>query len=156
MNLDDHHVRYDAQITAFLKQVIADDASPEDFGSCWTQHGRRIRELVGGDRLLSDLLRLRLPPYAGGPLILYRGENLERWRAGALGLAWTPDIEVARMFASGLNAVAPGGILLRCTFEPTSIISGPNAHSGRLGEHQFTVDPFSATDVQVLEEFPRA
>ena len=85
---------------------------------------------------------------------MYRGENLGRWRAGILGFAWTPDVEVARMFAGGLNAVPPGGILLKGTVGPTSIISAPNDHSRRLQEHQFTVDPFSALELQEIEVFP--
>ena len=154
MDLDDYNAQYDAQINALLKRIIADDAWPGDFGSSWIQHGRRIRVLVGNDRVLCDLLRRRLPPYTGGAITLYRGENLGRWRAGTLGFAWTLNVEVARMFARGLNAVPPGGVLLRCRFEPTSIISGPNDHSGYLQEDQFTVDPFSAVGVQEIEEFP--
>jgi hypothetical protein len=156
MDRDEHVAKWNAEADALVRKIIADDAWPGNFGSAWTQHGRRIREQVGNDRLLCALLRRRLPPYEGGPVTLFRGENLGRWRAGALGFAWTPDVNVALMFARGLNAVAPGGILLRCTFEATSIISGPNDHSRRLGEHQFTVDPFSATAVEEIEEFPSA
>ena len=103
MDIDEHNARYDAETTALLKTIIADDACR--FDSCWIEHGRRIRELIGNDRALCSLLRRRLPPYTGGAITLYRGENLGRWRAGALGFAWTPDVEVARMFARGLNAV---------------------------------------------------
>lgn len=155
MDLDEDYAKYSAETNAMLKEVIADDAIP-GFESYWIVHGRRIRELVGNDRVLCDLLRRRLPPYAGGALTLFRGENLGRWRAGILGFAWTPDIEIARMFGRGVNAGHPGGILLRCTFEPASIISGPTDHSRRLQEEQFTVDPFAATGVQELEEFPPA
>jgi hypothetical protein len=137
------------QYDALLKK-IADD----DLASRWIVSGRRIREQIGNDRLLCNLLRQGLPKYTGGAVTLYRGENLGRWRAGRLGFAWTLNVEVARMFARGLNAVPPGGILLRCTFEPTSIISGPNDHSRHLQEDQFTVDPFSVAGVQEIEEFP--
>ena len=61
MDHDEHNARYNAQTNALLKKIIADDAWPGDFGSCWTEHGRRIRELVGNDTLLCDLLRRRLP-----------------------------------------------------------------------------------------------
>jgi hypothetical protein len=60
------------------------------------------------------------------------------------------------MFGAGLNAVGTGGVLLRSTFEPAAIISGPGAHSLYLGENQFTVDPFFAHGVQCIAEFPPA
>jgi len=154
MDLDEHVAQYDAKTNAFLKRIIADDACPHDFATHWIVSGRRIRELVGNDRLLCNLLRRRLLPYTGGAATLYRGENLGRWRAGILGFAWTPDVEVARMFAQGLNAVPLGGILLKCSFEPTAIICGPTDHSRYLQEDQFTVDPFAAIEVQEIEEFP--
>ena len=154
MDPDEDIARYDTQTNALLKKIIADDSWPGDFGSCWVQHGCRIRELIGNDRVLRDLLRRRLPPYTRGVVTLYRGENLGRWRASHWGFAWTLNVEVARMFARGLNAVPPGGILLKCSFEPVSIICGPNDHSGYLQEDQFTVDPFSAVGVQEIEVFP--
>ncbi len=129
-------------------------ASQDSFGTYWIVAGHRIREQVADDCLLSKMLRRTLPPYDGGALILYRGENLERWRAGALGFAWTKEIETARMFGRGLNAVRTGGVLLRGTFAPNAIISGPNRHSRYLQEEQFTVDPFLADSVQLIEQYP--
>ena len=115
-----------------------------------------MREQIADDQLLCKMLRHALPPYQGSELKLYRGENIERWHARKLGLSWTTRIEVARMFASGLNAVRTGGVLLEGTFAQQAIISGPNSHSRYLDEEQFTVDPSLAEDLRQLENFPPA
>ena len=86
-------------------------------------------------------------------MTLYRGENLNRWRANSIGFAWTAQLEIAKMFGSGLNAVGAGGILLRGTFPTSAIICGPNRHSSYLGEGQFTVDPFAVGTVEELEQY---
>lgn len=131
--------------------------SPEaadQFGVHWIVAGHRIREQIADDRLLVRLLRHMLPAYSGDAITLFRGENLKRWEAGALGLAWTSNIEVAKMFGSGLNAVSCGGVLLEGSFEAGAIIAGPNAHSEYLGEYQFTIDPFYGAKVAIVQEFP--
>lgn len=126
----------------------------DDFGVHWIEAGHRMREQIADDALLIRLLRLALPPYEGESAILFRGENFVRWQAGIVGLAWTPQVDVARMFASGLNAVGTGGVLFAAKFQPSAIVSGPNGHSGYLGEEQFTVNSQHAEDLQVLELFP--
>jgi hypothetical protein len=113
-----------------------------------------MREQIADDRKLVRLLRHMLPPYAGVAIELFRGENADRWKSGAIGFAWTPNAETARMFARGLNAMHTGGVLLKGKFEPSSIISGPNAHSKNLGEDQFTIDPFLLGTLLVTERFP--
>jgi len=65
MNPEQDYAKYSAETNARLKQVIVDDGIP-GFDSYWTTHGRRIRESVGNDRALCDLLRRRLPPYTFG------------------------------------------------------------------------------------------
>lgn len=124
------------------------------FDSHWTVAGHHVREQIADDKILLRLLRHLLPPYDGTAQTLFRGENVERWRRGAIGFAWTPDESVARMFGRGLNANKFGGVLLKCTFEPAAIISKPNRHSKHLGEEQFTVDPFQCGDILVVEEYP--
>jgi hypothetical protein len=123
------------------------------FGTYWIEAGHRIREQVGDDRALAKLLRLMLPPYTGGPVALYRGENRDRLAAGFLGFAWTSNLSVAEMFASGLNSVGSGGVVLSATFDAPAIICGPNAHSSYLGEEQFTVDPFYSAGIEELTSF---
>jgi hypothetical protein len=124
------------------------------FASGWITAGHHIRDRIADDTLLVRVLRHVLPPYDGEARVLYRGENRDRWNARRVGLAWTPDIETARMFGHGLNAVTSGGVLLTAHFEPEAIISGPNAHSRYLGEAQFTVDVSTATSLVAIEFFP--
>jgi hypothetical protein len=133
-------------------QTLDPDAKRQ-FDLYWIEAGHHIREQVGDDRLLVQLLRHLLPPYDGAAVLLFRGENHDRWTRGAVGLGWTKDLEVARMFGRGVNAVHSGGVLLRAHFEPGAIISGPNWHSNHLGESQFTVDPLDARGLSVVEVF---
>lgn len=126
----------------------------DQFGTYWIEAGHHIREQIGNDRLLVCLLRHLLPPYEGEAIELFRGENRDRWKCGAIGLAWSANADTARMFGSGLNAVGSGGVLLKAQFEPKAIIGGPNAHSKYLGESQFTVDPFAIMTNFATEFFP--
>lgn len=141
-------------IESFLSGCAALPSNPEDFGTYWIEGGHRIREQVSDDRLLTQFLRAVMPPYTGGAITLFRGENLDRFSAGLIGFSWTPDSNVAAMFANGLNAVGKGGILISAALEPPAIICGPNAHSIYLGERQFTVDPFAVTGIRSLAVFP--
>jgi hypothetical protein len=124
------------------------------FGTYWIEAGHHIREQIGDDKLLVRLLRHLLPRYEGDTIELFRGENRNRWENKTIGLAWTANLDTARMFGGGLNAVGTGGLLLRARFESEAIISGPNAHSIYLGEGQFTVDPFAGTAILVVESYP--
>ena len=95
----------------------------EKLGTYWIVAGHRIRDQIGDDRFLIRFLRFVLPPYEGDALELYRGENLYRWNKRIIGLAWTSDINVARMFGRGLNAVGSGGVLLKASFNPGDILT---------------------------------
>lgn len=140
-----------AESVAAGKQTLL---SLTDFGAYWIEAGHRIREQVENDQLLCELLRRTLPKYEGETVTLFRGENIGRWKSGLIGFAWTDQVAVARMFGRGLNATHTGGVLLRATFKPSSIISGPNKHSQYLGETQFTIDPISAQGAEEIEVFP--
>jgi len=125
-----------------------------EFDIYWIEAGHGIREQVNDDPLLSRLLRLLLPQYQGKKVILYRGENLDRWQKGSVGFAWSESVETAEMFGRGLNAIKSGGLLLQALLKPEAIISGPNGHSAYLGENQFTVDPFLIKNIKVLKTYP--
>ena len=127
----------------------------ESFGTYWIEGGHHMREQIANDQLLIHLLRRILLPYDGGPIVLFRGENRGRWDNRSIGLAWTSNIETARMFGRGLNAVRFGGVLLKACFQPEAIISGPNGHSRYLDEDQFTVDPSCFPSITPIEFFPR-
>ena len=141
-----------AQAVAAGEKILV--TSEDDFGTFWIEAGHRIREKVADDALLTNMLRQLLPPYSGGPVTLYRGENIARWQAKNVGFSWTEDPEVARMFGQGLNATRTGGVLLRGVFQPASIICGPNSHSNYLQEVQFTVDQSMMPSLEMLEKYP--
>lgn len=113
-----------------------------------------LRELVDDDGSVLDALWVWLPRYEGSGLTLFRGENVDRFNHARTGWAWTPNKDTALMFARGLNAVEAGGVLLGADVDSSAIIAGPSAHSHRLGEVEFTVDPRRIGPVQVLEPFP--
>lgn len=128
----------------------------QQFHSVWIEFGAKIRSQVEDDRRLASLLRALLPIYLGEGIRLFRGESADRYSQGCLGFCWTPMIEKARMFGSGLNAShGSGGILLSAVIDAVSIIAEPNGHSIYLGEHEYTVDPFSLTDLEILERYPQ-
>ena len=159
MTLDDFrqttkNAAWQSRALALLAVPRTHPAIAEQFGTYWIEGGHRIREQLADDRLLVRLLRHVLRPYEGGSVTLFRGENQERWKAGLIGLAWSADIDVARMFGRGLNSVSSGGVLLQGFFEPEAIISGPNAHSSYLGEGQYTIDPVHAVNIILIETFP--
>jgi hypothetical protein len=112
----------------------------ERFHTQWHVCHHYLRELVSDDDLLIDMLWVWLPRYQGSDLILYRGENIDRFEAGRIGTAWTDKQETAEMFASGLNAVSKGGVVLRANVPASTIIAGPSKHSLYLGESEFTID----------------
>lgn len=141
-------------------QIISGSAqlpsSVEDFETYWIEAGHKVREQIADDPKLCELLRATLPAYSGDDKTLYRGENKWRFQHGIIGLNWTTEEKVARMFASGLNAINGGGALLRATFPAHKIIGGPNKHSIYLQEYQFTVDPPQLKLVELLEYFPQS
>lgn len=127
------------------------------FHTQWVTHGEKIRAQLNDDIRLASVLRQWLPAYAGEPVTLYRGESAQRFQSGRLGLCWTPRRDVAEMFASGLNAVGPGGgVLLKAHASAPSVIAGPGRHSLYLGEEEHTVDPALLTSIIVLNRFPPA
>lgn len=153
--IDDRQGEWDYFITRLLDGVPVTDEAKNQFHSVWIELGRRIRDQVGDDKILALILGSLLPKYRGETIRLYRGENSERYEAGRIGFCWTPRIDKAQMFGSGLNAYhGKGGILLTTIADPSSILAGPNEHSIHLGEHEHTVDPFSLRDIEILSTYP--
>lgn len=142
------------ELVSELCHSAGTDHQREAFATEWVTHGAAIREQTQDDRLLVRVLRRWLPPYRGDGLILYRGESIDRATKNQYGLCWTPSVDVATMFASGLNAVRPsGGVLLRAYASRDSVISGPGRHSTYLQESEHTVDPAKLTSIEVVERF---
>lgn len=128
--------------------------SKQCFHTHWIEAGAKIRQQINSDTVLIQLLRLILPRYSGDNQILYRGENLQRFREKRIGFCWTTSMETARMFGRGLNSTPNGGVLLKISAYPEAIIASPNEHSKWLGEHEYTLDPSKISDVEKLEQYP--
>lgn len=128
----------------FMRKMVV--CSPKNsvvadrFHTQWHVAHHYIRALVDDDELLMDMLWKWLPRYNGPELLLYRGENIDRFELGSVGTAWTDKESVAKMFASGLNAEGKGGVILESVVPADAIIAGPSAHSIYLGEYEYTVD----------------
>ena len=125
------------------------------FHTLWTERGHRIREQAKDDDLLRNVLRNLLPVYVGPGLKLYRGESVERWKTQSYGFAWTDKIDIALMFARGLNAMpGQGGVLLTADAPTEAIIAGNNEHTIVLGEFEYVVDWRKLREIAPLEYFP--
>ncbi len=127
----------------------------ERFHTQWHVCHHFLRELVDNDDLLIDMLWVWLPRYVGPDLVLYRGENIDRFEARRIGTAWTDKQGTAEMFARGLNAVGKGGVVLRVTAPSTAIIAGPSKHSLYLGESEFTIDTGRLAGIEAIARFGR-
>lgn len=131
---------------------------PDAAHTCFTEFGHRMREKLDDDRLLIGALRQLLPTFvgvgAGQPLVLYRGENVDRYEDGRIGLCWSPVRAVAEMFGGGLNAmVGQGGCLLRAHAPAQAVVAGPNSHSRWLGEVEYLVDPRLLQNVELIARY---
>lgn len=107
--------------TVFDKPAIA---------ACWRQFGGDIRAKLRDDRLLLQVLRRALPGYQGAGCTLYRGESWFLLDADQIGVCWTTSEAQARRYASGLNAVDSGGVLLRAYAPASAILSAPGPADG--------------------------
>lgn len=138
-----------------IGQPPLEPADSKSFYTKWTESGHKLRELVADDHLLIDMLRIWLPPYIGADQTLYRGESIERWETGNTGACWTTQYEVAKMFASGLNNVGKGGVLLSTSAPAASIVAGPSDHSVYLQEYEYVVDMRCINQISPAEKFQR-
>jgi hypothetical protein len=60
------------------------------------------------------------------------------------------------MFASGLNGVGRGGVVLRANVQASAIIAGPSWHSSQwLRENEFTVDIRNLSGIDVIARYPK-
>ncbi|MGV3569901.1 MAG: hypothetical protein ACO1PB_04815 [Ramlibacter sp.] len=150
--------KHRAEWRTFVSELTGSPPSTREeggrFHDQWHVCHHYLRELVDDEPAVLDMLWIWLPRYEGPDLTLYRGENVDRLDAGRLGIAWTDEIEKARMFAGGLNARGKGGALLRAIIPAEAIIAGPSRHSLYIQESEFTVDPRKVRSVERLERFP--
>jgi hypothetical protein len=145
--------RWKDECEALLKKKFFSSKFIEAFHTHWVESAHHIRSQVGNDARLIEMLRHILPRYKGKDVLLYRGENIDRFRTNSTGFCWTQDINVARMFAQGLNAVNAGGVLLSCICKKDWIIATPNVHSNYLGEEEYIVDVLKVSNIEAKETF---
>jgi len=129
------------------------DEFVNNFHTTWTVSGHRIREQLNDDTKLEKLLRHVMPKYNGKKVLLYRGENQERWKNNQIGFCWTTSKEKACMFGRGLNSIPSGGLLLSCNCKANWIIAGPSDHSKYLAESEYTVEPSLLKNISVLSQY---
>ena len=122
----------------------------------WTVNGGHLRRKVSDDNLILAVLTLALPRYEGNGLNLYRGECRFLYEGNQIGFCWTPDINVASQFASGLNAIESGGVLLMAYAPTSTILAEPNEHSvNQMREFEYICNPRLLENIEVLEHFER-
>jgi hypothetical protein len=153
---------YEARKRSILKplfQELAVTPSPPlpskyAFHIALVTQGRWLRETLGDDALLLDVLVNLLPGYSGPPVELFRGEMWSNHETQSYGVSWTTDRSMAEMFARGLNRCPQtGGVLLRTVAPASAILAAPNDHSRYLGELEYIVDRRALTQVEVLERY---
>ena len=139
-----------------LKMSDSLDFKGDKIHLLWTENGGHIRHKLSDDMLLLKLLKLTLPKYDGDDLVLYRGECIFLHEQNKIGFCWTPKRSVAEMFASGLNAIESGGVLLKAYAPKSAVLSAPNKHSAeQMEEFEYTCDPTALTKVEVLQYFKK-
>jgi len=122
----------------------------------WTVNGGHLRRKIKDDALILRILKKTMPGYLGAGLILYRGECQFLYDQNKIGFCWSPKIEVATLFARGLNALESGGVLLRAYAPADAILTAPNDHSAqKMEEFEYTCDPYKLQNVEVLQCFPK-
>lgn len=122
----------------------------------WTVNGGHLRKDINDDDLVLAVLILALPGYEGDGLTLYRGECRFLYDENKIGFCWSPDIDVASMFASGLNAQESGGVLLKAYAPTSAILAEPNDHSVKqMRESEYTCNPRLLQNVAVVEYFEK-
>ena len=137
-----------------MRQVVElGTAHPEAqrwFLNSWTRipASTTLRRLVSDDDLLIAALRVLLPPYAGPPIELWRGQLANE----PTGMSWTRQHHIAVKFALyGIENVDPlnlyrarfparrNAIVLHVVADRAAIISAPCMHGQKEGE--YILDP---------------
>ncbi len=122
----------------------------------WMVNGGHLRRKVKDDNLVAKVLSVSLPGYSGEGLILYRGECRFLYESGQIGFCWTPEIDVAKKFASGLNSIESGGVLLKVNAPSKAILAAPNDHSAKqMKEHEYTCNPNLLENIELIEIYEK-
>jgi hypothetical protein len=124
----------------------------------WVHDGDVLRDSVTNDLLLCDALRNILPPYQGGPVLLFRGESWSNHRRRTYGLSWTDDRVVAESFANNKRKFFyEGTTVLETLAPPEAIICVPRLCIDDLPhdvEAEYLVDRRRLRSVKMIAKYP--
>lgn len=135
-------IRHGGRSAAFRERMLG----------LWLTNGDDLRDSAPSDLLLIDLLRVVLPPYAGAPLTLYRGDSARNRKRRTYGMSWTTDESIAQAFAHGYRDIYMGGtVVLKTVAPPDAIICAPAEIDNRYEEAEYVVDRRRLYDVRVIE-----
>jgi hypothetical protein len=124
------------------------------FLAYWLECGDSIRSLVSDDKILLSALRVLLPPYAGPPVRLYRGDSAWNRSKRSYGMSWTDDLDIADQFARGMYRTFTGGsVVLQADAAPEAIICAVRAQDDRYQEREHLVDRRILKNVKVLTRY---
>lgn len=132
----------------------APDEIRAKFLCIWIAFGDSLRSNVNKDFSLIAGLRVLLPPYAGGPVQLFRGESFGNRKRRTYGMAWSSDRQVATAFARNRADLYEGGtVLLETVAAPEAVISAPALLLPGASVDEYVVDRRRLRAVRVLERF---
>jgi hypothetical protein len=123
------------------------------FASLWLSYGDTIRS-DSPHRLLAKVLWKFMPRYAGGPLVLFRGETARNYANGEIGFSWTSDPVVAESFARFSGRSLQENVLLRAEVSADNIIFSSVEFGDPKGELEYVVDTRHLDRIEVLQRFP--
>lgn len=128
----------------------------EKIHTLWTVNGGHLRRKINDDELVLSILKIALPGYHGNGLVLYRGECRFLYENQKIGFCWSPDIEVASIFARGLNALESGGVLLKAYAPEEAIMASPNQHSAeQMQEFEYTCNPRLLENIEIVRSYAK-
>lgn len=126
-------VRDAANLAMLLASRVANVAPKVQFWFLkkWLRSGDAIRSSVNCDLVLLRALRRLLPAYAGGDMVLYRGDSAFNRRRRTYGMSWSASELVADGFAQGIWRSCQGGsVVLRADVPAGAILCAPLLHEG--------------------------
>jgi hypothetical protein len=129
----------------------------EHFCSIWIANDDDIRDAINDDGTLLNALRVLLPRYEGGNVLLYRGDGFSNRCRRTYGMSWSASEAVADGFARGVWQEFVGGSVLLQTLAPAeAIISAPCfLGEDECDELEYVVDRRKLGKVNVLRRYPQ-
>ena len=119
----------------------------------WQENGDDIRSEVDDDLALLDGFWKLLPPYAGPPVTLYRGDSWFNRCHRTYGLAWSSNREIANGFALGWWRAHKGGSVLLVTDAPTDAVLFAYDVNDHYGEQEYLVDRRCLRTVRIITRY---